>query len=253
MSASSRVICPDVGERRRKGHWRATGQAITVTSDGIERRGESDEGTRTETMGEAEGVVFRQLFEEESSTYTYILADGCDPRKRAVIIDPVDRTVERDLKMIEELGLTLVFAMNTHVHADHVTGTGKIKSLLPGVKSVIAAASGAQADLYVHDRDKIRFGGLALEVRSTPGHTPGCVTYVASLPVRPPIPPSPSEALLLEGDGVYRPTTNDDGANSSCASSCLMAFVGDALLIRGCGRTDFQGGDACQLYRSVHS
>ncbi|GBG65763.1 hypothetical protein CBR_g52354 [Chara braunii] len=256
LSDSSRAIRRDVGERRRRGHWRARGQAITVAADGTEPRREGDEGTTTETMGEAEGVVFRQLFEKESSTYTYILADGCDPRKRAVIIDPVDRTVERDLKLIEELGLTLVFAMNTHVHADHVTGTGKIKSLLPGVRSVISAASGAQADLYVHDRDKIRFGGLALEVRSTPGHTQGCVTYVASLPERPRLPPSASEGDLMQDDGVYRPTTNDDAVNSSSSSSSssrLMAFVGDALLIRGCGRTDFQGGDARTLYRSVHS
>uniref|UniRef100_A0A453F734 Metallo-beta-lactamase domain-containing protein n=1 Tax=Aegilops tauschii subsp. strangulata TaxID=200361 RepID=A0A453F734_AEGTS len=72
-------------------------------------------------------LLFRQLFEKESSTYTYLLADVGDPEKPAVLIDPVDRTVDRDLNLIKELGLKLIYAMNTHVHADHVTGTGLIK------------------------------------------------------------------------------------------------------------------------------
>ncbi|XP_006644490.1 persulfide dioxygenase ETHE1 homolog, mitochondrial [Oryza brachyantha] len=166
-------------------------------------------------------LLFRQLFEKESSTYTYLLADVGDPEKPAVLIDPVDRTVDRDLNLIKELGLKLVYAMNTHVHADHVTGTGLIKTKLPGVKSVIAKSSKAKADHFIEHGDKIYFGNLFLEVRSTPGHTAGCVTYVT-------------------GDGDDQPSPR-------------MAFTGDALLIRACGRTDFQGGSSDELYESVHS
>lgn len=166
-------------------------------------------------------LLFRQLFEKESSTYTYLLADVGDPEKPAVLIDPVDRTVDRDISLIKELGLKLVYAMNTHVHADHITGTGLIKTKLPGVKSVISKASGAKADHFIEHGDKIYFGNLFLEVRATPGHTAGCVTYVT-------------------GDSDDQPSPR-------------MAFTGDTLIIRACGRTDFQGGSSEQLYHSVHS
>ncbi|XP_016721737.1 persulfide dioxygenase ETHE1 homolog, mitochondrial isoform X3 [Gossypium hirsutum] len=166
-------------------------------------------------------LLFRQLFEKESSTYTYLLADCSHPDKPALLIDPVDRTVDRDLNLVKELGLKLIYAMNTHVHADHVTGTGLIKGKVPGVKSVISKASGSKADVFVEAGDKISFGDLFLEVRATPGHTMGCVTYVT-------------------GAGPDQPQPR-------------MAFTGDALLIRGCGRTDFQGGSSQQLYKSVHS
>ncbi|KAG8502334.1 hypothetical protein CXB51_000304 [Gossypium anomalum] len=166
-------------------------------------------------------LLFRQLFEKESSTYTYLLADCSHPDKPALLIDPVDRTVDRDLNLVKELGLKLIYAMNTHVHADHITGTGLIKGKVPGVKSVISKASGSKADVFVEPGDKISFGDLFLEVRATPGHTMGCVTYVT-------------------GDGPDQPQPR-------------MAFTGDALLIRGCGRTDFQGGSSQQLYKSVHS
>ncbi|KAJ7948846.1 persulfide dioxygenase ETHE1-like, mitochondrial-like [Quillaja saponaria] len=173
------------------------------------------------TSSQSSKFLFRQLFEKDSSTYTYLLADVSHPEKPALLIDPVDKTVERDLSLIQELGLKLIYAMNTHVHADHVTGTGLIKGKVPGVKSVISKASGSKADLLVEQGDKIYFGDLFLEVRSTPGHTLGCITYVT-------------------GDGSDQPQPK-------------MAFTGDALLIRGCGRTDFQGGSSEQLYNSVHS
>ncbi|KAL0680222.1 hypothetical protein Bca4012_008203 [Brassica carinata] len=166
-------------------------------------------------------LLFRQLFEKESSTYTYLLADISHPDKPALLIDPVDKTVDRDLKLINELGLKLVYAMNTHVHADHVTGTGLLKTKVPGVKSVISKASGSKADKFVEHGEKVSIGDIHLEVRATPGHTAGCVTYVT-------------------GEGADRPQPR-------------MAFTGDAVLIRGCGRTDFQGGCADQLYESVHS
>ncbi|CAL9218831.1 unnamed protein product [Arabidopsis halleri] len=176
-------------------------------------------------------LLFRQLFEKESSTFTYLLADVSHqlwyvfPSKRLTIsiwlIDPVDKTVDRDLNLINELGLKLIYAMNTHVHADHVTGTGLLKTKLPGVKSVISKASGSKADMFLEPGDKVSIGDLYLEVRDTPGHTAGCVTYVT-------------------GEEADQPQPR-------------MAFTGDAVLIRGCGRTDFQGGSSDQLYESVHS
>nr|QVK45141.1 ethylmalonic encephalopathy protein 1 [Vitis vinifera] len=166
-------------------------------------------------------LLFRQLFEEESSTYTYLLADVSHPDKPALLIDPVDRTVDRDLSLVKDLGLKLIYAINTHVHADHITGTGLIKTKAPAVKSIISKASNSKADILVQSGDKIYFGDLFLEVRATPGHTVGCVTYVT-------------------GEGPEQPQPR-------------MAFTGDAVLIRGCGRTDFQGGSSETLYKSVHS
>ncbi|XP_042452680.1 persulfide dioxygenase ETHE1 homolog, mitochondrial-like [Zingiber officinale] len=105
-------------------------------------------------------LLLRQLFEKESSTYTYLLADLAHPDKLAVLVDPVDKTVDRDTNLVKELGLKLIYAMNTHVHADHVTGTGLIKKKVPGVKSVISKTSTAQADHLVDHADKIYFGDL---------------------------------------------------------------------------------------------
>jgi sulfur dioxygenase len=157
--------------------------------------------------------LFRQLFDEKSWTYSYILADL--KSKEAIIIDPVLEQAERDAKLIQDLGLTLKYGVNTHCHADHITGTGKLKQLLPGVKSVIGEAAGAQADVKINEGDVIEFGRHKLEVLSTPGHTNGCMTY------------------LVREQGVV--------------------FTGDALLIRGCGRTDFQEGNAESLYENVHN
>lgn len=156
---------------------------------------------------------FRQLFDGESSTYTYLLADVNS--KEAILIDPVLEQVGRDCRIIKDLGLKLKYAMNTHMHADHITGTGMLKKLLPGCISVISKSSGAKADMLVDENDIIEFGCHHLSIRATPGHTNGCITYVSM----------------------------DQG----------MAFTGDALLIRGCGRTDFQEGDPHTLFLSVHS
>ncbi len=157
-------------------------------------------------------MFFRQLFDLESSTYTYLLADP--ETKEAVLIDPVFEQVERDLGLIEELGFELSYVLDTHVHADHITAAGALRERA-GAKSVVSERSGAGSpDLFVKDGDEIAFGRYRLEVRETPGHTGGCVTYVLSDQSR--------------------------------------AFTGDALLIRGTGRTDFQQGDARLLYRSVH-
>ncbi|XP_013078324.2 persulfide dioxygenase ETHE1, mitochondrial-like isoform X1 [Biomphalaria glabrata] len=157
-------------------------------------------------------LVFRQLLEYKSYTYTYLLADA--DTNEAVIIDPVIETVDRDVKLVHDLGLKLIYAANTHVHADHVTGSGSIKKLIPTCKSVIAEVSKAKADVKVNEGDLIKFGKFKLEVRSTPGHTDGCITFV------------------LHEKG--------------------LVFTGDALLIRGCGRTDFQQGNPGSLYDSIH-
>jgi sulfur dioxygenase len=158
-------------------------------------------------------ISMRQLFDDESSTYTYLLWD--EETKDAVLIDPVDTQVERDLKVASDEGLNIIYGINTHAHADHITGTGILKTKVEGLKSVISEASKAKADMTVVSGDKIKFGGNHLEVRATPGHTEGCVSFVTS-----------------------------DGK---------MVFTGDTLLIQGCGRTDFQGGSASTLYDSVHS
>lgn len=157
-------------------------------------------------------MLFRQLYDAESWTYSYLLADA-DSRE-AVLIDPVLEQVERDATLIAELGLTLRYAIDTHVHADHVTGAGRLRERL-GCRTVLSERAGVGcADVLVKHGDTIAFGAHRLGVRETPGHTASCLSFIT-------------------GDGA-------------------MAFTGDALLIRGCGRTDFQQGDARALYRSVH-
>lgn len=157
-------------------------------------------------------LIFRQLFDPESSTYTYLLADR-DARE-AVLIDPVYEQARRDTALVEELDLRLVHSLETHVHADHVTGAWRLKQRL-GSDIALSERSGAVgADSYLTHGEKIGFGGRHLEVRATPGHTSGCLTFVL-----------------------------DDRS---------MAFTGDCLLIRGCGRTDFQQGDPAEMYRSIH-
>jgi sulfur dioxygenase len=157
--------------------------------------------------------IFRQLFDPQSSTYTYLL--GCSLTGDAVLIDPVFEQTQRDAALIAELDLKLTLTLETHTHADHVTGAGLHRRRC-GSRIGIPAAAGAEgADLYIRDGRIIPFGRNALEARSTPGHTKGCMTYVM--------------------------------ADRS------MAFTGDCLLVRGTGRTDFQEGDARTLYRSVHA
>ncbi|MGF1624421.1 MAG: rhodanese-like domain-containing protein [Alphaproteobacteria bacterium] len=158
-------------------------------------------------------MLFRQLFDPQSGTYSYLLADTAS--REAVLIDPVYEQVRRDSALLAELGLTLVCTLDTHVHADHVTGAWALRARV-GSRIAVAAASGAEgADRGLADGDRIDFGARYLGVRATPGHTAGCLTYV------------------LDTE--------------------RMAFTGDCLLIRGCGRTDFQGGDAATLYRSVRT
>jgi len=156
-------------------------------------------------------LIFRQLFDPQSSTYTYLLGDS--QSRTAVLIDPVFEQVRRDAALIDELELKLLATLETHVHADHVTGAWLMQQRT-GSKIMVAKASGAAgADRYLVQDDVVAFGNRRLLVRATPGHTGGCLTYVL-----------------------------DDHT---------MAFTGDCLLIRGSGRTDFQEGDAAAMYRSV--
>jgi sulfur dioxygenase len=158
-------------------------------------------------------LIFRQLFDPKSSTYTYLLGD--QRAKEAVLIDSVFELASRDAALVVELGLKLVATLETHVHADHVTAAWMLKRRF-GSAIMVSADSGAEsADRYLAHGDRVVFGTRHLTVRATPGHTRGCVTYVL-----------------------------DDES---------MAFTGDCLLIRGSGRTDFQQGEARAMYRSVRS
>jgi glyoxylase-like metal-dependent hydrolase (beta-lactamase superfamily II)/rhodanese-related sulfurtransferase len=156
--------------------------------------------------------LFRQLFDAETGTFTYLLADV--PSRRAVLIDPVFEQHARDLSLIRELGLELVASLDTHAHADHVTGSWLMHQATGCAIGLAAAAGAENVTLPLAHGDRVAFGDRFLEVRSTPGHTDGCVTYVL-----------------------------DDRS---------MAFTGDALLVRGCGRCDFQQGNAHTLWRSIH-
>lgn len=156
-------------------------------------------------------LLFRQLFDPASSTYTYLLADAASGE--ALLIDPVFEQVRRDLALLRELGLRLVATLDTHVHADHVTGAWLLKQRCGSQILLAGAAGAANTDRALQHGERVAFGSRHLEVRATPGHTDGCLSYVL-----------------------------DDQS---------MAFTGDSLLIRGCGRTDFQQGSASRLFRSV--
>ncbi|MEO5764666.1 MAG: MBL fold metallo-hydrolase [Casimicrobiaceae bacterium] len=152
---------------------------------------------------------FFQLFDPESSTYTYVLVD--DGTREAVIIDAVDSQFPEYSKLINRAHLTVKYVIETHTHADHVTGAGALRALT-GAKAATPLPCGiVPADLQLEDGAELHFGHEMLVAIATPGHTSGSMSY-------------------LWGDKV---------------------FTGDALLIGGCGRTDFQGGDAGTLYDSI--
>jgi sulfur dioxygenase len=155
-------------------------------------------------------MMMRQLFDAETSTYTYLVADPVSGQ--AALIDPVLGQLERDLELLRELGLRLAYALDTHVHADHVTAAGALRERT-GCKTVAGARGAECVDVKVQQGDVVQVGAVALGVLETPGHTDDSVSYLA------------------EG--------------------CV--FTGDALMVRACGRTDFQNGDAGQLYDSIHA
>jgi sulfur dioxygenase len=158
-------------------------------------------------------LIFRQLFDAASSTYTYLLGDPST--RQAVLIDTVFEQHLRDRALLEELELKLQCVLDTHCHADHVTGAWLMQQAT-GCRYGISARYGTAldcADLRLDHGDQVAFGGRFLEARATPGHTDGCTTFVL-----------------------------DERS---------AAFTGDTLLIRGAGRCDFQQGDAHTLYRSI--
>ena len=159
-------------------------------------------------------MIFRQLFDRQSCTYTYLLAD--EGTGEGVLIDPVVEMVDRDLALIEELGLSLKYILETHVHADHVTGAAVLQRFTNAKHGLSKAACATCADLNLVPGDQVTFGGHTLKVLGTPGHTEGCVSFLLT----------------------------DQTPN--------IVFTGDAIFVRGCGRTDFQGGCARILFRSVH-
>jgi len=158
-------------------------------------------------------LIFRQLQDATSSTYTYLLADP--ETRKAILIDPVFEQAERDSALIAELDLRLGHTLDTHVHADHITAAWRLKQRHGSLIAISAAAGAEGADVLLEPGDKLHFGQRWLEARATPGHTSGCMSFVL-----------------------------DDES---------LVFTGDALLIRGAGRTDFQQGNAKTLYRSVCS
>lgn len=155
-------------------------------------------------------MLFRQLFDAETSTYTYLIADL--ETKEAVLVDPVIEQAERDYKLLNELGLTLSFCLETHIHADHVTGMGKLRELTGCHGIVPTHAHASCADRYIEHDEQLQVGNVSIKAISTNGHTDAHMAY------------------WVNGTHV---------------------LTGDSLLIRGCGRTDFQSGDAGTLYDRI--
>jgi sulfur dioxygenase len=156
-------------------------------------------------------LLFRQLFDAATGTFTYLLADV--PSRQGVLIDSVFEQHSRDLSLIHELGIELVASIDTHAHADHVTGSWLMHEATGCAIGLAAAARADNVTQPLQHGDRVAFGQRFVEVRSTPGHTDGCISFVL-----------------------------DDQS---------MAFTGDALLVRGCGRCDFQQGNAHTLWRSI--
>jgi len=159
-------------------------------------------------------MLLRQLFDKESSTYTYLIAD--EASGEAALIDPVDVHHDMYLRLLMELGLKLTVALDTHVHADHVTALGLLRestgcATMVGFEGEVDCASEGLEDGKI-----INVGAVAINVIFTPGHTDDSFCF-----------------LVKDGDQNY-------------------LFTGDTLFIRGTGRTDFQNGDAGQLYDSLH-
>ena len=158
-------------------------------------------------------MIFKQLLEPDSCTYTYLL--GCEETGKTVLIDPVVETVHRDLDIIRELGLTPSYTLETHVHADHITGGLKMRALADTQIVVPMLETLPCADLGVQEGTVFEVGSIKIHPLFTPGHTGGHHAYLIK-------------------NGMH-----------------TVLFSGDALLIEACGRTDFQEGDPAQLYKSI--
>ncbi len=157
-----------------------------------------------------------QLFDPASSTYTYVLFDQAT--REALIIDPVDEQIERDLAVLREYGLKLLWTVETHAHADHITSAGLLTEHTGALTAAPAGCGITTAATQLEDRSVLRFGQYQIHALATPGHTAGSMSYVW-------------EDVQEANQG--------------------HVFTGDTLLINGCGRTDFQSGSAIDLYRSL--
>lgn len=158
-------------------------------------------------------MIFRQLFERESSTYTYLI--GCEQTRQAVLIDTVKSEVDNYLKLLQELDLKLVYVLDTHTHADHITGAGALRDATGASTLLGEEAHSACISHAMRHGEVINVGQLVIKALHTPGHT------------------DDSYSFILEDNGQ------------------LYAFTGDTLLIRGTGRTDFQNGSAADQYYSL--
>ncbi len=154
-------------------------------------------------------MIFKQLFDAESSTYTYFIADT--KLAEAVLIDPVDTHINDYLDLLNHYQCTLKYSLETHVHADHITGSGLLRQKTGALTAVSSACGAATADLQLKDGDEIKFAQESIKAIATPGHTPGSISF------------------------LWRD----------------RLFTGDSLLINGCGRTDFQGGNASVMFNSI--
>ena len=154
-------------------------------------------------------MIFKQLFDSESSTYTYFIADS--QAGEAVIIDPVDTHIDDYLALLTQYNCKLTYSLETHVHADHITGGGLLRQKTNAQTAVSSSCGAKTADLQLNDGDDLVFANESIKVIATPGHTPGSTSF------------------------LWRD----------------RLFTGDALMINGCGRTDFQGGSPEAQYHSI--
>lgn len=160
-------------------------------------------------MTMSKNLIFRQLFDYDTWTYTYLLADSVS--KEAVLIDTVKEQAERDQRILQELGLKLKYVLETHVHADHVTGASKLRAATGAKVGLSKTADVACADLALEDGQELNFGQFKVKAMNTPGHTNTCMSY------------------YCEG----------------------MVFTGDTLFVRDVGRTDFQQGSNEKMFSSI--
>ncbi len=160
-------------------------------------------------------MIFKQLFETDSSTYTYLIADP--DSGDAILIDPVLETVERDLQLLKDLNLTLTATLETHVHADHLTGARVLKAATQCQTAYPAMVQSSCIDIGIREGEAFKVGNIEINPLFTPGHTDHHHAFIIDSPIQ------------------------------------KLLFTGDALLIEACGRTDFQSGDAGALYNSIHN
>jgi glyoxylase-like metal-dependent hydrolase (beta-lactamase superfamily II) len=158
-------------------------------------------------------MIFRQLFERESSTYTYLI--GCEKTRQAVFIDTVNTELDQYLQLLDELNLKLSCVLDTHTHADHITGAGALRTATGALTLLGEQAHSLCVSKALHDGDLITVGELSIKALHTPGHTDDSYCFI-----------------LEDGEQIY-------------------AFTGDTLLIRSTGRTDFQNGDPAIQHQSL--